>query len=284
MLRESGTILVFNAELGTFYNEPSETLLEDLRDYTPWPRKRCYRALAAEEVELPASLEEFPGWTSGSKAHLQPRYGYTEEWLNHVRRRAAIDGRAMEPMTIAETLKLAAKSATPAPEGSTSAARGSSTSTEFDPSRTPSTHIPVSVSAPMEPAPITSKLSSPSASCGTATFVSSNSYSTDSNRVVFCIVLWLRDHKCRGSWNARDANDSATTAESHEGLHHNLKSRRLERFRNPQQVLLLAALWSAVFSMCRCELHFSSSRIRRRTVWWSTRIVCSITADISDMD
>ena len=70
MLRGSGTIMVYNAELGTFYNEPTEILLEDLRDYTPWPRSRSFRALSADEVELPSSLTEFPGWTPGSNAHL----------------------------------------------------------------------------------------------------------------------------------------------------------------------------------------------------------------------
>ena len=164
MLRASGTIMVFNAELGTFYNEPSETLLEDLCDYSPWPRKRCYRALAAEEVELPASLEDFPGWVSGSKAHLQPRYGYTDDWLNYVSRRAAIDGRELEPMTIEEVLKKAIKSGTSAPEGSTFAAGGSSASTEFDTSRVPSTQIPVLISTPTVTAPVVSKLSSPSVS------------------------------------------------------------------------------------------------------------------------
>ena len=59
MLRETGTIMVYRAELGTFINPPTEVLLEDLDSHTPWPRRLIYRALTIDEVALPGT-----SWTS----------------------------------------------------------------------------------------------------------------------------------------------------------------------------------------------------------------------------
>ena len=66
MLRETGTIMVYRAELGTFVNPPTEVLLEDLDSHTPWPRRLIYRALTIDEVALPGNLIDFPGWSEGS--------------------------------------------------------------------------------------------------------------------------------------------------------------------------------------------------------------------------
>ena len=166
MLRGSGTIMVYNAELGTFYNEPTEVLLEDLRDYTPWPRSRNFRALTAEEVELPANLEEFPGWTPGSTAHLLPRYGYSDGWLNRLRASAAFAGRTMEPLSFTERLESLAKSATPAPEVASSTAEVASFSAVPTPASVPLLALSTSTSTSMDTASVAAKLSSPALSEG----------------------------------------------------------------------------------------------------------------------
>ena len=153
MLRGSGTIMVYNAELGTFYNEPTEILLDDLRDYTPWPRSRSFRALSADEVELPSNLTEFPGWTPGSDAHLRPRYGYSDGWLNRLRTSAAIAGRTMEPLTVTEALASMATTESSVPEDSRTTAEDSRTTAEDSRStaeilRLPTSSEPVSVPQP----------------------------------------------------------------------------------------------------------------------------------------
>ena len=161
LLRETGTIMVFDAELGTFYNAPSETLYEDLRDYTPWPRKKSFRALTREEVELPASLEEFPGWTPGSNIHLQPRYGYTEQWLDYIRRRAALEGRAIEPLSVTEALESLSKSAPTGSVGPTPSTVGSSSTGPAESARIPLTVVSSAPSVSTESTASTAKLSSP---------------------------------------------------------------------------------------------------------------------------
>ena len=101
MLRETGTIMVYRPELGTFINPPTEVLLEDLDSHTPWPRRFIYRALTIDEVVLPGSLMDFPGWTDGSESYLQPRYGYTDSWLSYVRSRAESLGKTLPQLQIA---------------------------------------------------------------------------------------------------------------------------------------------------------------------------------------
>ena len=99
MLRGSGTIMVYNVELGTFYNEPTEVLLEDLRDYTPWPRSRSFRALTAEEVELPARLDRVSwmddGQQGASFSALRLLRRVAESIENECRNRWTHDGAAV---------------------------------------------------------------------------------------------------------------------------------------------------------------------------------------------
>ena len=101
MLRGSGTIMVYSPELRTFCNPPTETLLEDLTpDYVPWPRRRIYRALTQDEVQLPSSVEDFPGCRGQPDVYLQPRYGYTTPWLESMRDLARANGRMLPQLQI----------------------------------------------------------------------------------------------------------------------------------------------------------------------------------------
>ena len=76
MLKESGTIMVFDDDKDTFYNPMTDTTLADLEDYAPWSRDWEKRALTDDEVQFPGSVKDLPGWDCG--AHLVPRYGYSE--------------------------------------------------------------------------------------------------------------------------------------------------------------------------------------------------------------
>ena len=62
MLKESGTIMVFDDDKDTFYNPMTDITLADLEDYVPWSCNLDKRALTDNEVQLPGSIKELPGW------------------------------------------------------------------------------------------------------------------------------------------------------------------------------------------------------------------------------
>ena len=98
MLKESGTIMVFDDDKDTFYNPMTDTTLSDLEDYAPWLRDLDKRALTDDEVQLPGSIKDLPSWESGT--HLVPSYGYSEEWQALVRAIAASKRRSIPPLEV----------------------------------------------------------------------------------------------------------------------------------------------------------------------------------------
>ena len=62
MLKETGTIMLFDDDRNTFFNSVSDNTLDDLDDdYVPWPRNFNIQALTNYKVQLPAELRLFPG-------------------------------------------------------------------------------------------------------------------------------------------------------------------------------------------------------------------------------
>ena len=129
MLKESGTIIIFDDDRDTFYNPMTDTTLADLVDYAPWSRDLDKRARTDDEVQLPGSIKDLPGWECG--AHLVPRYGYSEEWQALVRAIAASKRRSILQLEVVKPAGTAdadtsaagtASSSTGAPAASTSAA------------------------------------------------------------------------------------------------------------------------------------------------------------------
>ena len=98
MLKESGTIMVFDDDKDTFYNPMTDTTLVDLENYAPWSRNLDKRALMDDEVQLPGSVKDLPGWECG--AHLVPLYGYSEEWQALVHAIAALKRRSIPPLEV----------------------------------------------------------------------------------------------------------------------------------------------------------------------------------------
>ena len=110
MLKENGTIMIFDDDRNTFYNPVSDTTLEDLDDdYVLWPRIFNKRALTNDEVQLPAELKLIPDWECGRP--FEPRSGYSEEWQELVRGIAASRGRSIPPLEVTKPACAAAADA-----------------------------------------------------------------------------------------------------------------------------------------------------------------------------
>ena len=77
-----------------------DTTLADLEDYAPWSHDLDKRALTNDEMQLPGSVMDLPGWECG--AHLVPRYGYSEEWQTLIRAIAASKRRSIPPLEVAK--------------------------------------------------------------------------------------------------------------------------------------------------------------------------------------
>ena len=61
MLKESGTIMVFDDDKDTFYNPMTYTTLADLEDNVPWSHDLDKRTLTDDELQLPGSVKDLPG-------------------------------------------------------------------------------------------------------------------------------------------------------------------------------------------------------------------------------
>ena len=130
MLKESGTIMVFDDDKDTFYNKMTDRTISDLEDYTPWSRDLDKRALTDDEVQLPESIKDLPGWESG--AHLVPRYGYSEELQALVRAIAASKRRSIPQLEVVKPASTADTdtSAAGTPSGSTGSPAASTSAAE----------------------------------------------------------------------------------------------------------------------------------------------------------
>jgi hypothetical protein len=99
--------MIFDPELDSLMNPAIDTLLDNLADNTPCLRCETLRALLPDEVVLPERVNEFFGWESDSRTHLEPRYGSSEDWIEGIRTRAAIRHQEVQFFTILEALQRA---------------------------------------------------------------------------------------------------------------------------------------------------------------------------------
>lgn len=95
MLKEIGTIMMFNVDKNKFYNLVSETTLEDIDDYVLWPSNLNMRAMTNDTVQLPTESKQFPSYEC--KMPFEPRYEYFDEWQALVRGIAASMDRSIPP-------------------------------------------------------------------------------------------------------------------------------------------------------------------------------------------
>ena len=97
MLKESGTIMVFDDDKDTFYNPMTDRTLADLEDYTPWSRDSDKHALTDDEVvarECQGSA--WLGVRSASPTALR----LLRKWQALVRAIAESKGRSILPLEV----------------------------------------------------------------------------------------------------------------------------------------------------------------------------------------
>lgn len=70
ILKETGTIRIFDDNKDTFYNLMTDTTLADLENYVPWTRDLDKRTLSDNEVHLPGNITELSRWECGEHIEL----------------------------------------------------------------------------------------------------------------------------------------------------------------------------------------------------------------------
>jgi transposase InsO family protein len=86
MYKANGTVFVFDLDIGDWISLVDGKSLTDVCNHDPYPRTFGSLPLTDEQVDLPASFKEFPGYDGG---HLfLPRYGFKKAWLDFVATRA----------------------------------------------------------------------------------------------------------------------------------------------------------------------------------------------------
>ena len=70
--------MVFDDDKDTFCNPMIDNTLEICEDHVPWFRDLDKRALTDKEVQLSNNTINLLGCKC--RAHLKPRYGYSEKW------------------------------------------------------------------------------------------------------------------------------------------------------------------------------------------------------------
>ena len=85
--KTSGTLFILDVDLQDWVSLFDGATLTDLDRFgDPWPRPENSQALTDEDLRLPRTFADFPGFELGR--HESPRYGYSDLWRESIAERA----------------------------------------------------------------------------------------------------------------------------------------------------------------------------------------------------
>ena len=90
LLKFNGTLFLLEVQRADWICPFDGESITNARQHDPWPHPSLFRALTEEEVCLPRTIEEFPGFEN--YLHEQPNYGFSGLWQAFVRERAQQTG------------------------------------------------------------------------------------------------------------------------------------------------------------------------------------------------
>ena len=98
LLKCNGTLFFLELQRADWICPFDGESITNALQHDPWPRPSLFRALTEEEVRLPRTIEEFPGFENN--LHEQPNYGFSGLWQAFVRERAQQTGIVIPPLEI----------------------------------------------------------------------------------------------------------------------------------------------------------------------------------------
>ncbi len=96
LLKNNGTLFFLEIQRVDWICPFDDESLTNVLKHDPCPRRSLFRALTEEEVLLPRSIEDFPGFEINM--HEQPNYGFSDQWQSFVRERAHQSGTTIPPL------------------------------------------------------------------------------------------------------------------------------------------------------------------------------------------
>ena len=98
LLKNNGTLFFLEIQRVDWICPFDGESLTNVLKHDTWPRSSLYQALTEDEVLLPRSIEDFPGFVTNM--HEQPNYGFSDQWQSFVRERAHHSGTTIPPLDL----------------------------------------------------------------------------------------------------------------------------------------------------------------------------------------